>query len=716
MTTLKDPEPVIRGMKEQSLRRLVWTGLGLIILLTVVSQALSAHFGHGLDAFLIFVLLFPMVGAVIASRQPEHTMGWLMLGIGGAAALAALLELYALTALRVSPGSLPLPGIALALSGGLWVPFIGIVGTFFILLFPDGHLPSPRWRPWAWFCATSMVLVYTLLTLIPGHFKDQGYPGVRNPLGIEAFRPITGLLVASVFLIPIAIVGCAVAVIRRFRRSRGQERLQMKWFAASAGVLAAGYLFAMVSDIPFALLGKPKPHWITLISNLAILPFVLIPIAVGIAILKYRLYDIDVVIKKTLVFGVLAAFITFVYVSIVVGIGEAVGSGGKPNLTLSIIATAVVAIAFQPVRERVQHFANRLVYGHRATPYEILSRFSDKVAETYATEDVLPKMARTVAEGTGAAHAEVWLRSQGELRSAAAWPDDLGRNSQALPLSDGQLPSFDGAEKAIPVRHQGELLGALTVTKPPGDSLTPAEDKLLLDLASQAGLVLRNVGLTSELLARLEELKASRQRLVAAQDHERRRLERDLHDGAQQHLVALKTRLALAQRLTDRDPGKAEQLIANLEQEADEALDTLRDLARGIYPPVLADQGLDAALRAQASKSPLDVDVQAEDIARYAQDIEAAIYFCCLEALQNVAKYANANHATITLHQRAGKVTFSVIDDGVGFDPASTAKGSGTQNMADRLAVMGGTLTVASTPGAGTAVSGSLPAKTLEPA
>jgi signal transduction histidine kinase len=710
-------------MTERSRRRLVWTGLGSTVLLVAVAEALSAHYGPSADWFLVLILLFPIVGAVIATRQPEHTMGWLMLGIGGGAGLTAILEIYAVTALRVFPGSLPFPGIALALTAGLWVPFIGMVGTFFILLFPDGHLPTPRWRPWAWFCATSMILVYTLLTLIPSRFTDLGYSdpaspgshGVRNPLGIEAFRPIAGVLTSSVFLIPIAIVGCAVAMIRRYRRSQGQERLQMKWFAASAGLLAAGYLFAMVSSIPFTLLHKPTPDWINTVSSLAILPFVLIPIVVGVAILKYRLYDIDVVIKKTVVFGALAAFITLVYVAIVVGIGALIGSGGKPNLGLSIVATAVVAIAFQPVRERVQHLANRLVYGNRATPYEILSQFSDRVAENYATEDVLPKMARTVAEGTGAAHAEVWLRSATQLRLAGSWPESEMTVSKPHVEVDGQLPEFDGVDHAIAVRHQGELLGALTVTKPAGEPLTPGEEGLLADLASQAGLVLRNVGLSAELLARLDELKASRQRLVAAQDQERRRLERDLHDGAQQHLVALKTRLALAERLTERDPGKAEQLIAALEQEADDALDTLRDLARGIYPPLLADQGLLVALQAQADKAPIAVEVHGDGITRYAQEIEAAVYFCCLEALQNVAKYANATRASVRIEPSAGEVAFSVADDGVGFDPNATGKGSGTQNMADRVEVLGGNLHVDSSPGRGTTVVGLIPAKLLEP-
>jgi signal transduction histidine kinase len=714
-------------MSNRTLSRVAWIVFALVTAMFLIGILLSllpptaagttprsSAFGTLLFSAIMFP--FPVVGVLISSRHPRNKIGWIFLLIGVAWELAAFLGGYSTFGLVTHPGSLPRPDVTAALTAWLWVPGIGLPGTFLLLLFPDGRLPSAKWKPLAWLSVAALTLPPIPMIFGARLLGDSGFPHLRNPLLIESLRPVITPLVFLIPLIPICILGCAVALVRRFRRSAGVERVQLKWLTSAAAGVAGLFFLMMALSIPSIFFGAASPSWLNVLGSLSPFSFALIPVAAGFAILKHRLYDIDVVINKTVVFGALAGFITLVYVAIVVGIGRAIGSGDKPNLGLSILATAIVAIAFQPVREWVQHFANRLVYGHRATPYEILSRFSDKVAETYATEDVLPKMARTVAEGTGAAHAEVWLRSQGALRSAAAWPIDGAGPSQALPLSDGQLPSFTGIDKAIPVRHQGELLGALTVTKPAGEPLTPAEDKLLSDLASQAGLVLRNVALTSELLSRLEELKASRQRLVAAQDQERRRLERDLHDGAQQHLVALKTRLALAQRVTERDPAKAEQLIANLEQEAGEALDTLRDLARGIYPPVLAAQGLDAALRAQASKSPLDVDVRADGISRYPQDIEAAVYFCCLEALQNVAKYANAHHATVTLDQRAGELTFSVIDDGVGFDPNSTAKGSGTQNMADRVAAIGGTLTVASNPGTGTVVSGSVPVKTLEPA
>jgi signal transduction histidine kinase len=273
-----------------------------------------------------------------------------------------------------------------------------------------------------------------------------------------------------------------------------------------------------------------------------------------------------------------------------------------------------------------------------------------------------------------------------------------------------------GTDRAVEVRHQGELLGALTVTKRKGESLTPVEEKLLADLAGQAGLVLKNVGLTAELVQRLEDLRASRQRLVAAQDEERRRLERNLHDGAQQNLVALRVKLGLAEAMAEKDPARAKELVAQLKADADEALETLRDLARGIYPPLLADKGLVVALESQARKATLPVEVQTDGIGRYPQDIEAAVYFCVLEALQNVQKYAGAKSASVRLAQLDGILTAAVEDDGGGFDPSITKKGSGLQNMEDRLDALGGSLEILSTPGSGATVTVRLPVAEAVPA
>ena len=239
--------------------------------------------------------------------------------------------------------------------------------------------------------------------------------------------------------------------------------------------------------------------------------------------------------------------------------------------------------------------------------------------------------------------------------------------------------------------HQGERLGALSVTMPASDPMDPARHKLVEDLAAQAGLVLRNVRL-------IGELRASRQRLVAAQDEERRKLERNIHDGAQQQLVALSVQLKLARTMLDRDTVKTGELLDGLQARAGDALEDLRDLARGIYPPLLADKGLVAALETQARRAAVPTTVAASQVGRYAEATESSVYFCVLEALNNVAKYAGATAAAITLTQSNGDLRFTVSDDGRGFDPAATGYGTGLQGMADRLDAVGGTLEVQQLP------------------
>jgi signal transduction histidine kinase len=424
-----------------------------------------------------------------------------------------------------------------------------------------------------------------------------------------------------------------------------------------------------------------------------------VPAAAAVAILKYGLYEIDVVINKTIVYGLLAAFFTVVYVAVVVGVGTAIGS--SHNALLTLLAAAVIAIAFNPVRNRAKKLANRIAYGERATPYEILSEFAERMSATYSLEDVLPRTAQMLAQGTGAARADVWLRVGAHLVDEGTWPE--AERLGDVPLTDGSSVEVPGASRTAPVRHQGELLGALSIHKPPGDPVSPVEDRLLSDVASQAGLVLRNVGL-------IEDLKASRQRIVAAQDQERRKIERNIHDGAQQQLVALALKLNLAKSFATREPAKTEELLGQLKAEAQDALENLRDLARGIYPPLLADRGLVAALEAQARKSAVPTQVEPDGVGRYSQDSEAAVYFCTLEALQNVAKYAQASRAIVRLSCLDGHLSFAVQDDGVGFDPATKGHGTGMQGMHDRLAALGGELRVISTPGSGTLVEGSVPA------
>ena len=492
----------------------------------------------------------------------------------------------------------------------------------------------------------------------------------------------------------------------RFRRAEGDERQQIRWLLYVGAVAAAIPVVGLIASGIRDLAGVQVTEADDPIGNIGFLLFfgailLGIPAACGISILRYRLYDLDVVVKKTVVFGALALFISAVYLVAVFVLGAVVTD--QASSTVSFAAGAAAAVAFQPLRALARRLADRIVYGGRATPYEVLAEFSGRVGEAYSTDDVLPHMAQLLAEGTGATSATVWLRVGGEVRPTASWPQ--GRRDDTLALVGDTLPTFENQD-AVEVRHQGELLGVLTVTMPPADPMNPAKEKLVRDLAGQAGLVLRNVRL-------IEELRASRQRLVAAQDQERRRLERDLHDGAQQQLVVLAVKQRLAEGLVRQDPDRAAQMLADLQSETAEALENLRDLARGIYPPLLADKGLGAALEAQARKAALSVRVETDGIGRYPQDVEAALYFCCLEAIQNVSKYANASHATVRLSDEEG-LSFEVTDDGSGFDPSSTGYGSGLQGMADRLDAIGGTLEIRSRPGSGTTVTGRVPVGMVE--
>jgi signal transduction histidine kinase len=686
------------------LRHLAWP-LGVLSLLISAATATLAFMNrsaiHSLDeASPIEVILpigFAVIGALLVSRRSRSPIGWIFLGIAIFTGLPGIATQYVFRSWHFHR----LPAVSWVGWTNDWVSWLVFppgLATFLFLLFPDGRLPSRRWRWLAW-TAALLLVVGVAFMMLETSIDLTGSPNMRNPLGgvVDVSNGAPGLI----WLVALAVlVAAMVGTVLRTRRSTGEQRQQLRWLAYAAGVTAG----ALVVAIPVsALFPKISNAWfaVTILLGFG----VAVPVACGIAILKHGLYDLDIVVSKTVVYGVLAAFFTAVYVAVVVGIGTAIGS--THNAVLTVLAAAVIALAFNPVRDRARHFANRIVYGKRASPYEVLSEFAERMSGTYSLEDVLPRMATILGEGTGARQARVWLRIGDELRPAASW-GDAGGDDRPLPAPDGQLPSMGAVSRVVAVRHQGDLLGALAVTKPPNEPLTVAEGKLVDDLASQAGLVLRNVRLTEELRANLEELRASRQRIVTAQDVAARRLERDIHDGAQQQLVAMAVKLRLMGSLVDRDTTKARELADQLLGEAQDALENVRDLARGIYPPLLQDAGLVAALQAQARKSVVPVTVDADGIGRYLQEQEAAVYFCALEAIQNVAKYAGATHVVVRLSERDGDLRFEVTDDGVGFDPKTKGYGTGLQGMADRLAALTGELTVTSSPGSGTTVSGTL--------
>jgi signal transduction histidine kinase len=672
----------------------------LAAIVLAVLDASSADYTGSLGEDLGFIFTFgafPVIGYVLATRRPENSLGWLLLGMGVAFGLGSLGDAFAGFALDAGADVLKVAAVVAALAAPSWVPIVVLPATFLLLLFPDGHLPSPRWRWFARVLGAALVLISLAIILTPGRMTDLGLPDTRNPLGIEALRPLLSAAFVLIFLIPIGVIGSLVSLVLRFRRSTGIERLQLRWLVTAGGIAAGTYTAAL-----FLSWGRE----FVLLQTISLMTFALIPIAIGVSILRYRLFDIDVVINRAVLFGALAIFITLVYVAIVVGVGALVGSRSDP--VLSAAAAAVVALAFQPVRRRAQRLADRLVYGKRATPYEVLSEFSERVGQTYANEELLPRMARALGEGTGAARADVWVRVGDELRAESAWPE-VAEAPPPRAMSSSEERIATASAFFEPVRHRDELLGALSIEKRAGESLSATEEKLVQDLAAQAGLVMRNAALTEDLLDTIEQLRTSRQRLVTAQDEERRKLERNLHDGAQQQLVALTVKLGLLERLVERDPAQAASIAGQLQGDATEALEELRDLARGIYPPLLADQGLAAALGSQARKSAVPVTIEADGVGRYAREAEAAVYFSCLEALQNVAKYASASRATVRLTDGDGRLRFEVTDDGVGFDAATSSHGTGLQGIADRLAALDGSMEIRSTPGGGTTLAGSLP-------
>ncbi len=677
---------------------LVLTALGLVLQVVTFSTPVPLDFASR-QASTVVSLLFvtlPVLGALIVARQAQAPLAWLFIAIGMTTSIWLVADGYAVYALLSRPGALPGAGLAAWLANWIWITGWTMTGLMF-LVFPEGRLASPRWRPFAGVFLAAGV-AFTVAAMVAGG-PLFNYTFVDNPFGVLPVDATMLKLVGSLVLLSLGLV-TIVSLLARGRRATGEQRLQYQW------VCYAGALVVIVLALGWTLFALGyENRWV---ENLAQVVTVALPIAAAIAVLKHRLYDIELVINKTLVFGALASFVTLVYVVLVVGLGTVVGSGGQPDLALSIGATAVVALAFEPVRRRAQALADRAVYGHRASPYEVLRQFSQRMGERPGTRALLAQMAQLLGEATGAARAEVWLRFDEELRTAAFWPEGEGVEG-VMALDADELPLAATYDLAIAVRHQGEILGALTVSTRAGETIRPRELALVSALAAQAGHVLRNVRLTEELVGHLDDLRASRARLVSAQDEERRRLERDLHDGAQQYLVALRVQLGLAREILDDEPDELRPLLVQLEELAGEAIDSLRTLARGDYPPVLADQGLVPALRAHSERSYLPVEVVGDSVARYTRGVEGAVYFCCLEALQNATKHGRPSSIGVHLVDRNGEVVFAVEDDGQGFDPRTAGRGAGMKNMSDRLEALGGTLDVWSLPGQGTRVTGRVP-------
>ena len=643
-------------------------------------------------AFAAGMIGMSAVGAVIATRAPHNSIGWLFQVSAGTLAIAIVAQEYAVRAATQRP-ELPAGPYVAALNPGLFPYSLAALATI-LLVFPQGRLLSRRWRVLVWIIWAGAA-TGSLADVLGVEAFDDLAEGIRiaNPLSVgtgSAWRTASAIGFGALLAGSIVALG---SVLLRYRRAAGEERQQVRWLAWAAALVLASIVAVVVTGATAGPDGVSAANDVAAAVLIAVLT-IGVPVACAVAVLRYRLYDLDLVIKKAAVFTIVAIFLTAVYV---VALALAALS-----FLGSIAAAVLFVLTFNPIRRRARRLADRLVYGVRATPFEVLSEFSERVGETYSIDEVLPRMAQLLAASTGATEARVWLRGERELSPVAAWPSDL-EDIGSIEVTGDDLPVLDGLS-SFPVTHQGDLLGAITLRLPANDPMDPQKERLVSGLASQAGLALRNVRL-------VEDLRASRRRIVSAQDERAKRLERDIHDGAQQQLVALAVKLRLADAMVDRDVAAAHELLAQLGTEAGDALENLRDLARGIYPPLLADKGLAAALEGQARKSPVPVTLEADGVGRYPPEIEAAVYFCSLEALNNVAKYANASHTSIRLAHADGRLEFEVRDDGDGFDPGTTGNGSGLQGIADRLAVLGGRMSIRSAPGSGTVVRGTVPTK-----
>ena len=655
-----------------------------------------------------FALVFSVLAGFILSRRPRSPLGW---GFAASALLVAttlFMQEYAVRALLAAPGSLPAGELAAWISNwtGRWTGPLLFPMALAILAFPDGRLPGWPWRLAAVLAALlgagnllgSLGQVWPLgLPMRDGVVPVTMPPALWDVGFALAGWPLEAISWANVVLIP----AVAVPLLLRTRRARGDERLQLRWLAYAVAIGAVTWIVGFVADpavSPWAFDTNAQAisRWGQLAGYLTV--FFAMPVAIAVAIFKYRLYDIDLVISRTLLFGGLAAFITLTYIALVFGVGSFIRAGAGLDQLLALVATAIVAVAFQPLRERLSRLANRLVYGKRRTPYDVLSGFGSRAAMSYSADEVLPQLTGLLREATGAERAEAWLRVGAEIRRAAV--DPASGHMPAIPVEHERLPTLPDADCSVPVRDQGVLLGALAITKRRGDRVTRAETKLLDDLASQTSLVLRNLRL-------VEELRASRERIVRAQDEERRRVERNLHDGAQQRLVALSLSLGRARAAGGGSQVASSEFLGTAEGELRAALAELRELAHGIHPTVLVTGGLEPALRSLADRSPIPVEVDVSLDGRPPEPAEAAAYYIVSEALANVAKHARATGARVSVRRAEAGLVIEVRDDGVG--GAGSTAGGGLQGLEDRTAAIGGRLSIVSPAGGGTQLRAEIP-------
>ncbi len=619
------------------------------------------------------VLAFAAVGFVLAGRLPRHPVPWIFCAAAFLFALIFLADEYARWGL--TSGAEPGVGVLLATwsTGWLFAPILGAVALFLPLLFPDGRLPSRRWRPVAWAAAG-----YVVLATLGNAFAEQetGPTGAPNPYATDGLQPLWTVLrgVAAVLMV-VAFAGAVASVVVRLVRARGDERQQMKWFASAAVLLPLAVLLDVWS------------------RQAVIVAFALAPpllsVAIAVAILRYRLYAIDTILNRTLVYTTLTAVVAVLYVGTVSGLGAVFSQ--RSDLARSLAATVLVAALFQPVRARLQLAVDRLLYGDRSRPYEAVVRLGKRLETAGTPEVALPGVVETVAQSLRLPYAEI------VLLSGAQW----------VPAATYGVPS--GETVAFPLVHQGTTVGKLLVAPRAAGEILSREDRTLLgDLARQVSVAAHAVALTSDLVR-------SRAELVTAREEERRRLRRDLHDGLGPVLAGVTLGLDVARGCLRTDATAAERLLQELKRETQRAVDDIRHLVYGLRPPALDELGVCRAVREQAARlssgdggPSVTVECGTDTLAGLPAAVEVAVYRISVEAVTNVVRHAAARTCVVRFARTAHGVEIEVVDDGRGL-PADAPPGVGTAAMRERAQELGGRLALEPAPGGGTVLRAHLP-------
>ena len=634
-------------------------------------------------------LIYAYLGLLIITRRPRNPIGWIFLIVSSSYVLSACVAAALLyTTILAGPAASVLQDMANWLSNWVWLPAQILPLTFVFLLFPDGHLPSPRWRPVGWAAGLSLLALMLALAAHPGPMADWA---VRpNSFGIVGAESILDTLITvGSGLLAFSIFGSMAAVVVRFRRSRGVERARMKWLVYAAAVI----LIAGIFTVPLWLSGNlAEPLVLELSIVLTNLMTLGIAVAVTVAIVGYRLYDIDIIINRTLVYGVMTGVVFLIYALVVGAAGVLFQSQG--SWLLALLATGLVAILFQPIRDRLQRNVNRLLYGQRDEPFAVLAQLGQRLEQTVTPDTVYPTIVETVAQTLRLPYValDVWT---GEAFLTA---EATGR-----PVTDPII---------LPLTNVGEVVGRLLVGRRPGDEeFSEADMQLLQNIARQAGAAVYGAKLTAD-------LQRSRQQLVTSREEERRRLRRDLHDGLGPSLASLLLEARVLRRLIRDDPAAAENLADEMQGDIRATIDDIRRVVYELRPPALADLGLVPAIHLLADKigrengvagsGGLQVQVDApHDLPPLPAAVEAAAYRIVQEALTNVVHHANAQCAVVRLRLNDA-LHIEVVDDGVGINGGRPG-GLGLYSMRERAAELGGRCTVARATGGGTRVVADLP-------